>query len=276
MSEDPLRNPTHIITDSSSPSPHKQQISETDTLKERIIGLIQSCEKNTNSFVPGGQLQNILTKEVVKANIATLFQDRAESDHIQITNSICVDENTIQTKGRRKLFALLHIIEKPRSIVKFIESEIYDKDLPLEEITQPRGLRRFKRADDTSDIAHFTFKDWSYINYQNFLTYQWKFHVPFFTQDTNRNGEIRTLDDQMILPWIDDGTSGEKVQESGYSQVYRVKIHPDHHDFKTANVSHFSHSIYFQANPNRGVNRYLPSRNSTLMTTMSLLEKSRR
>jgi serine/threonine protein kinase len=121
----------------------------------------------------------------------------------------------------RKLFAILVYLEKGSLITAFLDENITDSDLPLEAPLARVGQENRGRLSKV--FANRPSRD---IN--DFCRVQWYLLAPIF----NRLHEHYELDDNVVLPFIENGESS--AQQGGYSEVWEVKIHPAHHQLRSS------------------------------------------
>lgn len=61
---------------------------------------------------------------------------------------------------------------------------------------------------------------------------------PFFAKGARKDVKHYPLPDRIILPFtLDSRQQNTDVEIGGYSQVFKVDIHPGHHDFHDDKVS---------------------------------------
>lgn len=137
-----------------------------------------------------------------------------------------------KTTSRRKIFAILALLEKTGDILGFIKENIYDNDLPfiLKDGPQPGTRRLVRKGSDIELLGIAPFRDWSAHQLEAFDNFQWMFLAPYFRLSTKEKPKINhyVLENRSILPFIED--NGDK-REGGFSDVWKVKIHPAHHNY---------------------------------------------
>ncbi|KAF3765541.1 kinase-like protein, partial [Cryphonectria parasitica EP155] len=157
---------------------------------------------------------------------------------------------------RKRIFATLVLINQVVAIGDFIQEGLYDMHLPFYLPDQKLDLhgdvyRLSNPEEDNTKIPIPLFSGWKSLERENFEKYQWQFLAPFFDVMSGENSRPLhyVLEDSRILPFIEDleGKGPEPVISGGYSEVWRVKIHPAHH----SNSS--------QTNPDFAVKRLRPS-----------------
>jgi len=164
-----------------------------------------------------------------------------------------------QQKSFKKIMAILILMEKPKKIRRFLDEGISDTDLPLKLAKVPRdggsskipGSRwelRSTRAKD-QDKTLRCFRRWKPRAMEEFERLQWAVLAPFFAlggvrrvtiSGGGRYRDLRTiyhweLNSGVILPFISFSTAGPP---GGCGQVFKAKIHPDHHAFNLNYEAH--------------------------------------
>jgi hypothetical protein len=138
----------------------------------------------------------------------------------------------LMSKSFRKVFATLLLIEQPSTIRKFIEEGVCDADLPLRKV--PRRGRDFSMCrKDTPDVSLQCFEGWNRTSLVQFEQLQWKMVAPFFSLDEESHMVHYPLPDGAILPF----TYRERTHSGAHGVVFKVKIHPEHHNFINHKVS---------------------------------------
>ena len=144
--------------------------------------------------------------------------------------AVCDPKNSF-----RKLFAILVLLRRGREIVNFVNAELSDRDLPLK--AEPRNssgnLIHMRRAADPQAPLK-CFRNWYAVDHEDFDKWQWTMLSPFFGKSDRRRVRFYALSEKDVLPWtrvFDEGRQG------GFSDVYRIAIHPNHHNFEESRVS---------------------------------------
>lgn len=107
------------------------------------------------------------------------------------------------TDTARKVFAVLVERNLGYALASFIESELTDGELPVDE----------KRLEDLLPKG----------DVKGFVSHQWEYLVYTFRKGLYQR-RIRT---EKILPYIEE----RKIGHGGYSNVYEVFVHPAHQEF---------------------------------------------
>lgn len=158
-----------------------------------------------------------------------------------ISYKICDDTICPESpsRSRKKLFAILVCINKAACILHFIQENLYDFHLPFYFTdSHEEEAYVFSKAEngDEARVHCFTRMGWSISDCEMFQKYQWGFLAPYFEiiSDGKRKRPLHyVFEDREVLPFIEDSSKenfGEPSMISGgYSEVWRVRIHPAHH-----------------------------------------------
>jgi serine/threonine protein kinase len=140
----------------------------------------------------------------------------------------------------RGMFAILAYLGKGSLITAFLDENINDSDLPFKMPLAQEGQENQGRLPKT-----FANRSWREIN--DICRVQWYFLAPIF--DTLH--EHYELDDSAVLPFIKNEESS--AQQGGYSEVWKVQIHPAHqqlrHSFVVGKEPSFAIKRLFSKDP---------------------------
>ena len=134
----------------------------------------------------------------------------------------------------RKIFAILVLIDKPRYIEKFIEDGICDAHLPLG-IYNTRTIlsKSWLCRNDTSTAVRLRCSEkWSNNSIRQFYKSQWIVLSPFFKLEDDGKPRHLKVPNDAVLPF----ESIEHAGKGGFGDVYKIRIHPDHHNFSSSEV----------------------------------------
>jgi hypothetical protein len=173
-----------------------------DSVEDRIVEL-QTRNFESAAFMPAGELENLLTENVVR--------DILSASSVEIWNQEEITRVVIS--GARRIFAILVLQSKVHLFIKFIRrdqlhSGELDAKLPIEESLLESLLG--KAAG------------------RLFWTSQWTFIAPIFRHDLSH----RKLDDPVVLPFIG---SSERIGEGAFGVVTKITLHKQHQDIQSAN-----------------------------------------
>lgn len=226
---------------------------ETDCLQDDLFSALISTHQENRVFFASDRLPQILTEERVRKELGKYFEDSLTEEAIAAhARTIChgiFDENGHQnhnkmskTRSFIKVFAILIMIEKTQSIIKLLEENVNDSDLPLIKVPRPHEEKlsdlRLKR--DPDHILRCFQKRWNQLNIRNFEELQWAALPVEFVRPTD-DDEVRhyRLEEQRVLPFIKNSrghaphSSRRPELEGGFASVFKVDIHPRHHNFRT-------------------------------------------
>ncbi|RDL36219.1 uncharacterized protein BP5553_06831 [Venustampulla echinocandica] len=135
---------------------------------------------------------------------------------------------------RKKIFAILGLMEKYPEIVNFIQEGLHDNDLPFILSNGPYpGSRQLDRKGSDGKLRPIQlFNKWRLSERESFNNYQWQLIAPYFHLSTKPNQKVQHYnfeEHRIVLPYIEDD-EGKRGNAGGYGDVWRVKIHPAHHN----------------------------------------------
>ncbi|KAK1770229.1 kinase-like domain-containing protein [Phialemonium atrogriseum] len=221
-----------------SPRPYAEDLNQEDLEDERRMKDILEDGKDrhvcdrTKYFLPLGKLDSICqTAKVEKELIREGF---SQHDAEKYAQEVCgnPEHERNEVDSRRKIFAILALIDKVKSIKCFIKEGIRDRDLPFIDTEDQSNTPKLERRDPDNrerTVEVSCFKEWRVGSIRAFYATQWEILGPFIGKDENDTVVLYELRNEAIMPW----TEYEPMhQDSGYSHVSRVKIHADHHGFQ--------------------------------------------
>lgn len=216
-----------------------------DELREACCN---TAGKQQREFVPIDALDRIVTEDRVR-DILRNFSKGSSSDPDQDVQQI-LGTSAIpgKTTSRKKIFAILALIDKLEAIWDFVAEDIYDFHLPFEKQRAQiiDGARKshfeLSRRSDTCASARIPIRSsqgWSGAAVAGFEKTQWEVHVPIFFLNTDKEPKVRhyRLQESVILPFIEDDEVEHCSGVGGFGDVWRVKLHPSHHNQGTLTVS---------------------------------------
>lgn len=151
----------------------------------------------------------------------------------RVTETVCGD------RSFKKIFILLLIVDKLSYIESFITENLADDDLPLCKVSRPRSnLFGLARRQSPREELH-CFKFWGSASVKLFEEWQWTTLAPTFEKGQHRNVKHVLLGPHQPLPFMKDSRLDPdfRITQGGHSTVFKVEIHPDHHDFNKFGVS---------------------------------------
>jgi len=229
----------------------------TDGLDNRLDKAMIYRPNHREGFMPRCKLETLVNVRAVERELAKLKSVPEGRSTRSWAEAICGEPSSISalpsahseedaakaptTRTYRKIFAVLVQMNKMESIFDFVREEASDEDLPLMQYIpaeeSPGGSFQLRRKNDaTTPVRCFT--GWRNYNVRTFFGDQWAMVSPFFARGEHRNVRHYQLADGDILPFTYDSRdesnpNGQGILErGGFGEVFKVKIHHDHHDFE--------------------------------------------
>lgn len=208
----------------------------------------ETASKQRSEFLPIDALDKIVTEDRVKEEIGKLSKCSNKNLDHDVQQVLGASNIPGQTTSRKKIFAILALIEKLEAIWDFVREGIYDIHLPFEkEKTQsPDGPRKgrfeLSRRSDTGSSTRIpikAFHGWTGAEVHNFERTQWDIHIPIFFLNTKKEPKVRhyPLQESVVLPFVEDDEVKQGGKMGGFAEVWRVKFHPSHHNHGVLAVS---------------------------------------
>jgi hypothetical protein len=224
-----------------------------EPLPDRLIDALQNPGyQEKKGFFPRDMLASLVDEECVVEELREVLKvldDNAIRDYARKICGVGTSMNKGETQPLyKKIFVTLVLCEQTSSILKFLAEMVTDDDLPLVKVGRPgksSGIFDLARRPKPNMpmIPLTCFRGWSIIPIRSFEEWQWTTISPFFARSKGRkNVKHFILQDQAVLPFISDSRRDSIPQEilefeGGYGQVFKVGIHPEHHDFHVPRVS---------------------------------------
>ena len=185
-----------------------------------------------SGFLPLSQFAELITPRLIirelKRHGWTLDSDKISGQILDLQRP---QDGTSTTTTRRRIFAILCLMNKSKYIQAFVQEDVFDSDLPFEfELGQV--LRRSGRPVKL-------FEHWEDHVRDSFISYQGRFLAPYFKFMTPKLNQY-SLHHCVVLPFIELEATDEAPSEAvstHFSIVYRVAIHSAHHDYRSPHVS---------------------------------------
>ncbi|EUC46751.1 hypothetical protein COCMIDRAFT_4172 [Bipolaris oryzae ATCC 44560] len=181
-------------------------------------------------FVPNSHVREIVTSEAV----------RIELDKSNYSTFRRIHKDPVTTEdysAYKKILTILYLIKKPSKIRMFVSYGVCDKDLPLgihQTSNKPHCLPELRsRSNHSARPIVFRRRDYT----DDFFHSQWKVLAPVFGNHEERRDRPIVLEPEVILPFI---SHSKVTRESGFGDVYKTEIHPDHHDLGIASGNVFA------------------------------------
>ncbi|KAF5492077.1 hypothetical protein CGCS363_v010690 [Colletotrichum siamense] len=185
----------------------------------------------TEGYLPAGYLENIVCFETVRQELDNEFEDDNPDDLDRLAHDICNQDKNRPSYG--KVFALLCLIDKVRSIGRFVKpvTGVCDEDLPLQRVNSDENGNIDLRKRNALDVPLKCFLKWNHNALKSFDDWQWTLSVPILSRVSGTEAQYRKFDDRVILPLMSECSPHENGGVGGYSEVFKIQIHPRHHDF---------------------------------------------
>jgi hypothetical protein len=197
-----------------------------------------SSGSDQKEFLPIDKLEDIVTEVAVYRELRRHghFTRRTDENLFSLASSICGvtysarPNNSGIMRTRKRIFAILVLMERVDVIEAFIQEGRFDSHLPF---NIPRNFHDVYYISTNSGIRALAFSTLRLDERMNFKKCQWQLLAPFFTlvstPDTRPSHYV--LEDSHILPFVYDDEEMQPPRwiEGGYSEVRRVRIHHAHH-----------------------------------------------
>lgn len=237
-------------------------------IQDRLLGILEDVpgHNERKGFFPRGLLDVLITekcvKDVLEANLGDSILPQVIDEHARKICGIPRLQNADHPPPSfKKIFVTLVLSERVKAIPFFIADNITDDDLPLDKIPtdRPKFFTLGRRNDNPGSAQEglACFRKWTALDIRKFEEWQWTTLAPFFHPPQRKNVAHFTLEDQIPLPFTEDSRYSDDNDEDtnqrrlefdgGNSNVFQVKIHPDHHAFHTfVSLNRFWVSIFLK------------------------------
>lgn len=197
--------------------------------------------KQRSEFLPIDALDRIVTEDRVREEIEKFSKLPNDGLDRQVQHVLGASTFPGQTTSRKKIFAILALIDKLEAIWDFVSEGIYDFHLPFEkekasspDISRKSRLELSRKSDSGSStrVPIRAFHGWSGAEVTIFERTQWDVHIPIFFLNTKKDPKVRhyPLQESVVLPFIEDDEVKQGGKMGGFADVWRVKFHPSHHN----------------------------------------------
>ncbi|KAH4943254.1 hypothetical protein HBI24_120690 [Parastagonospora nodorum] len=228
--DDDIERPELIPDDFDKPLP--------DALQKSIRDCTVSAAGSTKSlFLPLSELENLVTDHNVRQELKRSgLTEGLDKISLDVLRPQKLQADTDITTTRRKIFAILCLMNRAKDIRAFIEEEVFDADLPFEFESKQPVLRSLKQGKPGVPITLFTLSNgWDDGSLDQFEDYQKRFMAPYFRLMT-RKLRPYILHHCTVLPFLQIEAKNETYNdevETLHSIVSRVEIHSAHHDYQS-------------------------------------------
>jgi len=221
-------------------------------LQDQFFEALVRIYEEKKGFFPRALLSTLVTEDCVFNELTRCLNNTHTTSQIQeYAKNICEesplprdedDSRPPKIKSFKKIFVILVLIEKTSSISKFVEEDVNDLDLPLVKFQKGKNGSRFDlRLPRMQDKPLECFRNWTQFYIKAFEEWQWTTVSPFFHKGTRKDVQHFPLQDSVILPFTADSRRDNESEfrteiEGGYSRVFKVDIHQNHHNFDLPKV----------------------------------------
>lgn len=207
-----------------------------DSLQDLLFGALKSPDHpERKRFFPKTTFTEIVNEHAVQDELRHCCRGLGPIAIGALARTIC------GAVSFRKIFALLVLVERVADIQIFLREGVADDDLPLQKISQPGStvfrLGRCTSPQVTAQPLH-CFDGWNTSVMWMFEDWQWATLAPIFHGGERKNVSHVDLKDRDPLPFLSDSRYdlGSEIIRGGFSTVFKVDIHPDHHTFRAFKV----------------------------------------
>ncbi|KAK1700650.1 kinase-like domain-containing protein [Colletotrichum godetiae] len=227
---------------SSQPQATTDAYVDVQSVSNAIFAASQTSALEDRSFLPLDALRQLVTPSVVRRLMGHAFVDTEPV----ILNSWATDisgEQNPMTAGyqpkRRKLFAILILMEQVQLIKDFIENGIDDRILPLK-IKREADQEPVIQLQTENGLILHCLDHWHSRHLSSFIQWQEIICTPFF-QLAGHVVHYYELNSKTILPF----KTYKLVRVGGYGSVRKVSIHPAHYNNGTVSKDQEKDSRHF-------------------------------
>lgn len=221
-----------------------------EPLQDRLLRALQETPGHAEKkgFFPMDQVDNLVYEECVIEQLRSDLKHQLDDKTIRrYAQKICGSPSAENEEEKpplfKKIFVILVLSEKTSTILKFLAEEVTDDDLPLLKVPRldmPATIFDLGRRGKP-DVPLECFKTWTSSAIRSFEEWQWTTLAPFFARSERKNVKHYILQDQVILPFLADsrreGDEFDRLEyEGGFGRVFKVDMHPEHHDFHDPHV----------------------------------------
>ncbi|KAK8129203.1 hypothetical protein PG999_001583 [Apiospora kogelbergensis] len=213
MSPEELREHLHL--------PPDLKLSTTGTVRQELERLTLCSEPRHNVYLPLDAFEALFCKQSIKSLLKESSAKGLPADELMRKvlriHQIDVAESR---PSRRRILAVLTMMDRVKYIDQFIRNDVWDTDLPIE----PSKMR-------FGDI----FRHWDGNDRILFGEYQNRISIPFFDFRHDKLPSYPFSKD-IRLPWLEY----KRMSVGGTGMVHKIKIHPSHHNFNQRGSQYFA------------------------------------
>lgn len=182
-------------------------------------------------WIPIGSLFQLVNESQVYHELIESFNSaHLKIDHKQVSDyarQVCQFRESNDHDGKtshRKIFAILALMDRVVDAPFFVDGGFTDRNLPVQNMHNSA----FRTCSGEEEKTFRVPGHWKPHSLDSFIIYQEHVMAPFFEMDSD-SVAFYNLNERSVLPFIEDDSSHRRTY--GYhGTVYRVKIHPDHHN----------------------------------------------
>jgi hypothetical protein len=224
------------------PLPKRKPATNNSTkLEEALHDAMVVCQHSDKKFLPIDALVRIITKEAIKEELESLDTSKLDdfsSEELDRYTSRIYDlipfENEtasgapVKPSSRRLIFAILVMSGLQDTIFDFIRERFFDKNLPFCWSLEAAAKNTVPEGPNPPVFAKFM-AGWKNSDRSAFDQFQWHMLAPNFDMTLGQMNHYPLLPCQP-LPFL-QSEDRQQVVQGGFSRVYKVEIHPAHHNY---------------------------------------------
>ncbi|KAL0934807.1 protein kinase domain-containing protein [Colletotrichum truncatum] len=202
------------------------------SIRERVEKSLQLSQFDQKEYLPLDAFEDIFTLNAIQSVIIRSFP-KCRGRRQRKTRRKKVREKVSEIWGetghcRRRIFGILFYMGALHLMDDFIKERIFDDDLPLRRVyTVKAGFKTRDRTERDDVVNTRLMGNWKRNEVDLFYINQSRFYVPFFDSQS-KDLLSHVFDSNVRLPW----QHYQRKTNGGNGVVYKVKIHPSHHNFK--------------------------------------------
>ncbi|KAH4265069.1 hypothetical protein HBH64_008060 [Parastagonospora nodorum] len=221
-----------VVSTSQKQEDHDEEDDEDDQEQEKGLGhvLRDSGHRHFDTRVKHFWTDDVLTKTMTKPCIVGELQRyQRENPALFATKSIETVADDI-LKYRRKIFAVLAILDKGSCIEEVIAEGLVDKDLPLHTKGSPSVCPLYRYGTDSTarKVKCFSRPSWKTLHRETFLTSQYAMSPQFLGFDSDgHTPKHEDFSAGAVLPIIEE----QERHQGGYGAIKKIKLARASHGF---------------------------------------------
>lgn len=188
-------------------------------------------------FIPDNALTSIMSHPSVSAELRKQLPTMPAEELEQLVSRITARgfQDGALSNSLLRTFAVLVLSDKADRIVELSQEGLSDMDLPLVKASLADGLELRRKSAPHLQLRCFT--DWSKADLETLEKLQWRVLAPIFADIAKQQDpDFLNLENQTVLPYVESWENKKHDHyKGGNSEVWKVKIHGAHHNFKNIN-----------------------------------------